>query len=90
MTHEEAIYHQVCSDCGQDFGNSADAAIEHSAETGHSYSLKQVGTNTVTDQAAYDEKVLVKDAYDETVVDTPESTKQVPNGYKCSECGATK
>lgn len=90
VTHEEAIYHQVCSDCGQDFGNSADAAIAHSAETGHSYSLKQVGTNTVTDQAAYDEKVLVKDAYDETVVDTPESTKQVPNGYKCSECGATK
>lgn len=90
VTHEEVIYHQVCSDCGQDFGNSADAAIAHSAETGHSYSLKQVGTNTVTDQAAYDEKVLVKDAYDETVVDTPESTKQVPNGYKCSECGATK
>lgn len=90
VTHEEPIYHQVCSDCGQDFGNSADAAIAHSAETGHSYSLKQVGTNTVTDQAAYDEKVLVKDAYDETVVDTPESTKQVPNGYKCSECGATK
>lgn len=90
VTHEEAIYHQVCSDCGQDFGDSADAAIAHSAETGHSYSLKQVGTNTVTDQAAYDEKVLVKDAYDETVVDTPESTKQVPNGYKCSECGATK
>lgn len=90
VTHEEAIYHQVCNDCGQDFGDSADAAIEHSAETGHNYSLKQVGTNTVTDQAAYDEKVLVKDAYDETVVDTPESTKQVPNGYKCSECGATK
>lgn len=90
VTHEEAIYHQVCSDCGQDFGDSADAAIAHSAETGHTYSLKQVGTNTVTDQAAYDEKVLVKDAYDETVVDTPESTKQVPNGYKCSECGATK
>lgn len=90
VTHEEAIYHQVCSDCGQDFGNSADAAIAHSAETGHNYSLKQVGTNTVTDQAAYDEKVLVKDAYDETVVDTPESTKQVTNGYKCSECGATK
>ncbi|MFR4864117.1 MAG: hypothetical protein ACLUBK_03500 [Oliverpabstia sp.] len=90
VTHEEAIYHQVCSDCGQDFGDSADAAIAHSAETGHNYSLKQVGTNTVTDQAAYDEKVLVKDAYDETVVDTPESTRQVPNGYKCSECGATK
>lgn len=90
VTHEEAIYHQVCSDCGQDFGDSADAAIAHSAETGHNYSLKQVGTNTVTDQAAYDEKVLVKDAYDETVVDTPESTKQVPNGYRCSECGATK
>lgn len=45
---------------------------------------------TVTDRAAYDERVLVKDAYDETVVDSPETTKQVPNGYKCSGCGATK
>ena len=47
VTHEEAIYHQVCSDCGQDFGNSADAAIAHSAETGHNYSLKQVGTRCI-------------------------------------------
>ena len=73
-------------------GRSESALDAHGAETGHGYSVEQVqvGTRTVTDQAAYDEKVLVKDAYDETVVDTPESTKQVPNGYKCSECGATK
>lgn len=94
VTHEEPIYegHYVCTVCGLDMGRSESALAAHGAETGHGYSVEQVqvGTRTVTDQAAYDEKVLVKDAYDETVVDTPESTKQVPNGYKCSECGATK
>lgn len=94
VTHEEPIYegHYVCTVCGLDMGRSESALDAHGAETGHGYSVEQVqvGTRTVTDQAAYDEKVLVKDAYDETVVDTPESTKQVPNGYKCSECGATK
>lgn len=94
VTHEEPIYegHYVCTVCGLDMGRSESALGAHGAETGHCYSVEQVqvGTRTVTDQAAYDEKVLVKDAYDETVVDTPESTKQVPNGYKCSECGATK
>lgn len=94
VTHEEPIYegHYVCTVCGLDMGRNESALDAHGAETGHGYSVEQVqvGTRTVTDQAAYDEKVLVKDAYDETVVDTPESTKQVPNGYKCSECGATK
>lgn len=94
VTHEEPIYegHYVCTVCGLDMGRSESALDAHGAETDHGYSVEQVqvGTRTVTDQAAYDEKVLVKDAYDETVVDTPESTKQVPNGYKCSECGATK
>lgn len=94
VTHEEPIYegHYVCTVCGLDMGRSESALDAHGAETGHGYSVEQVqvGTRTVTDQAAYDEKVLVKDVYDETVVDTPESTKQVPNGYKCSECGATK
>ena len=94
VTHEESIYenHTICTVCGVDLGTSEAALDEHIAATGHGYSVEpvQVGTRTVTDQAAYDEKVLVKDAYDETVVDTPESTKQVPNGYKCSECGATK
>ena len=94
VTHEEPIYegHYVCTVCGLDMGRSESALDAHGAETSHGYSVEQVqvGTRTVTDQAAYDEKVLVKDAYDETVVDTPESTKQVPNGYKCSECGATK
>lgn len=94
VTHEEPIYegHYVCTVCGLDMGRSESALDAHGAETGYGYSVEQVqvGTRTVTDQAAYDEKVLVKDAYDETVVDTPESTKQVPNGYKCSECGATK
>ena len=36
--------------------------------------------NDETDQAAYDEQVQVRDAWDETVT----------TGYKCSSCGATK
>lgn len=94
VTHEEPIYenHIVCTVCGVDLGVKQSDLEEHMDATGHGYDIEpvQVGSKTVTDQAAYDEKVLVKDAYDETVVDTPESTKQVPNGYKCSECGATK
>lgn len=93
VTHEEGIYewYYICN-CGLDFGTSDAALDAHGAETGHSYYCDQVqvGTKTVTDQAAYDERVLVKDAYDETVVDSPETTKQVPNGYKCSGCGTTK
>ena len=94
VTHEEPIYenHTICTVCGADLGTSEEVLDAHMAATGHGYSVEpvQVGSKTVTDQAAYDEKVLVKAAYDETVVDAPGSTKQVPNGYKCSECGATK
>ena len=80
--------HVIC-DCGLDLhGMSEEEAIAHSKQNGcyGSYSqLVQVGTEpiyetqTITDQAAYDEQVLVQDAYDEQVV----------SGYSCS-CGATK
>lgn len=94
VTHEEPITegHFVCTSCGLDMGRSQTALENHMDETGHGYSIEmvQVGTKTVTDQAAYDEQVQTKAAYDETVVDSPETTKQVPNGYKCSGCGATK
>ena len=50
---------------------------------------RPIGTETIPEQGyyadvaatkGYSEKVLVKEAYDETVV----------TGYKCSACGATK
>lgn len=92
--HDEPVYdsHYVCKVCGYDAGKDGDAIGDHSAETGHSYTVKKVQTGTkhhdavthqetrtVTVTPAYDETVVVKQAYDETVT----------TGYKCS-CGATK
>lgn len=94
VTHQEPIYeaHQICNNCGADFGTDVMAMIDHSGEFGHSYRSEevQIGTRTVVDQDAYDEQVLVKEAYDETIVDSPATTKQVADGYVCSECGARK
>lgn len=92
--YDEPVYdsHYVCKRCGYDAGKDGDAIGDHSAETGHSYTVKKVQTGTkhhdaVTHQEtktvvvtpAYDETVVVKQAYDETVT----------TGYKCL-CGATK
>lgn len=92
--YDEPVYdsHYVCKVCGYDAGKDGDAIGDHSAETGHSYTVKKVQTGTkhhdaVTHQEtktvvvtpAFDETVVVKQAYDETVI----------TGYKCS-CGATK
>lgn len=92
--YDEPVYesHYVCKVCNYDAGKDGDAIGDHSAETGHSYTVKKVlvGTNhhdavthqetkTVVVTPAYDETVVVKQAYDETVI----------TGYKCS-CGATK
>ena len=92
--YDEPVYdsHYVCKVCGYDAGKDGDAIGNHSAETGHSYTVKKVQTGTkhhdavthqetrtVTVTPAYDETVVVKQAYDETVT----------TGYKCS-CGATK
>lgn len=92
--YDEPVYdsHYVCKVCGYDAGKDGDAIGDHSAETGHSYTVKKVQTGTkhhdavthqetrtVTVTPAYDETVVVKQAYDEIVT----------TGYKCS-CGATK
>ena len=92
--YDEPVYesHYVCKVCNYDAGKDGDAIGDHSAETGHSYTVKKVlvGTNhhdavthqetkTVVVTPAYDETVVVKQAYDETVT----------TGYKCL-CGATK
>lgn len=92
--YDEPVYdsHYVCKVCGYDAGKDGNAIGDHSAETGHSYTVKKVQTGTkhhdavthqetrtVTVTPAYDETVVVKQAYDETVT----------TGYKCS-CGATK
>lgn len=70
----------VCTGCWQVVSDPAAHAKE--ALKNNNYTCGKAGytVKTVTVQEAYDEKVLVKDAWDETVV----------TGYKCSGCGATK
>ena len=80
--------HYICNQCGADITSDPWGHIENSLMNGgncgayHStyVTVKQGYYETVTDQAAYDEQVQVRDAWDETVT----------TGYKCSSCGATK
>lgn len=80
--------HYICNQCGADITSDPWGHINNSLLNGgncggyHStyVTVKQGYYETVTDQAAYDEQVQVRDAWDETVT----------TGYKCSSCGATK
>lgn len=80
--------HYICNQCGADITSDPWGHIDNSLLNGgncggyHStyVTVKQGYYETVTDQAAYDEQVQVRDAWDETVT----------TGYKCSSCGATK
>lgn len=75
--HHDAVTEEVivCLDCGAQ-NPSRDHLYQHVISGGNGGTT----VKTVTIQAAYDEQVLVKDAWTETVV----------TGYKCSSCGATK
>lgn len=96
--YDEPVYGYVigCKVCDKTWEKTEEGlneAINHSCDTGHSYTNNkrvQTGTKhhdavthqetkTVVVKQAYDETVVVKQAYDETVI----------TGYKCS-CGATK
>lgn len=80
--------HYICNQCGADITSDPWGHLDNSLLNGgncgsyHSIyvTVKQGYYETVTDQAAYDEQVQVRDAWDETVT----------TGYKCSSCGATK
>lgn len=80
--------HYICNQCGADITSDPWGHINNSLMNGgncgsyHStyVTVKQGYYETVTDQAAYDEQVQVRDAWDETVT----------TGYKCSSCGAMK
>lgn len=80
--------HYICNQCRADITSDPWGHINNSLMNGgncgsyHStyVTVKQGYYETVTDQAAYDEQVQVRDAWDETVT----------TGYKCSSCGATK
>ena len=73
--HHEAVKERrtICTSCGSDITNNYTAHKNSTGHTGYRYDTKVV-------REAYDEKVLVSGAYDETVV----------TGYKCSGCGSTR
>lgn len=75
--HHDAVTQEVvvCLDCGAQ-NPSRDHFYQHVISGGNGAST----VKTVTVQAAYDEQVLVKDSWTETIT----------TGYKCSGCGATK
>lgn len=88
-------YHYFCNYCGLDLGKEQlshcltcgppmpedDPFWEPGATEGSSYSTGRVQVDTIHHEAVYEKKWIVdKKAYDE----------QVPNGYKCTTCGATK
>lgn len=76
--HHDAVTQErtICNNCGADITGNVDAHMKANIMNGcGSYSVK-----TVVVQQAYDEQVLVSNAWDETVT----------TGYRCSTCGATK
>lgn len=80
--------HYICNQCGADITSDPWGHINNSLMNGgncgsyHSIymTVKQGYSETVTDEAAWDEQVLVSKAWDETVT----------TGYKCPGCGSTK
>ena len=78
--HHDAVTQErsICNSCGADITGNESAHMKEYALKGdmsHSYSIVPVVV-----QNAYDEQVLVSNAWDETVT----------TGYRCSTCGATK
>ena len=92
VTHQEEIkvlrdvpvyeYHIYCKVCDHLFFNNVDEAIVHSGDTGHGYASGDVQVGT-------EKKELGTGQY-KTVVDQEAWNEQVPNGEKCSTCGATR
>lgn len=80
--HHEAVTqsYYVCNGCGAKFSDSGSVGAHIRQGIIDGSDCQSYSTRQETIQAAWDEQVLVKDAWTETVV----------TGYKCSGCGATK
>lgn len=74
---EQLVNHTVCNTCGEIIDGKA---AEHIKNTGHKGYTKNVPKA---------EKVLVKEAYDETITDKAAYDESVLKDYKCSTCGVT-
>ena len=96
--YDEPVYGYVigCKVCDKTWEKTEEGlneAINHSCDTGHSYTNnKRVQTGTKHHDAVTHQEtktVVVKQAYDETVVVKQAYDETVTTGYRCS-CGATK
>lgn len=78
--HHDAEYKTVyvCNNCGEQF--DTDAELDAHMKAHFFDGCQSYHTAKVVTQQAWDEQVLVKGAWDETVT----------TGYRCSTCGATK
>lgn len=74
---DQTVYHVVCNTCGKIID---DKAVDHIEKTGHAGYTKDVPRA---------EKVLVSEAYVETVVDKEAYDETVLSGYLCADCGKT-
>lgn len=80
--HHEAVTqsYYVCNGCGAKFSDSGSVGAHIRQGIIDGSDCQSYSTRQETIQAAWDEQVLVKDAWTETIT----------TGYKCSGCGATK
>lgn len=77
----ETTYHTVCNICNE-ICDDAQAVANHKATTGHD--------SGYTSNVPITNDVITTPAWDETVVDTPESQELVPNGEICTICKETR
>lgn len=76
---------------GEDLGTDENYAMSMCEILNSSYTIKSVviGTREIPEQGHY-ESVLVQGAYDEEIIVSPETTKEVADGQICSGCGARR
>ncbi|MCM1258591.1 MAG: hypothetical protein NC307_12145 [Roseburia sp.] len=73
-----------CVYCGAMFDSAADV-VEHCKATGDF-----VHATSSTNMVGYEEPVYETQTTQTWVIDSPAWTEQIPNGFVCSKCGATK
>lgn len=92
VTHEEPVYEYrtICNSCGEDITGQIPDHIGPVCQGSYSVQQVQTGINIVTDKEAYDEETVVRNAWDEIVVDQEARDEVITAGYRCSTCGEMK
>ena len=90
--HEEPVYEYraICDTCGADITGAVQDHIGPVCQGSYTMQKIQTGVNIITDLDPYDEEVVIRAAWDETVVDQEAHDEVITAGYRCSRCGAVK